>query len=276
MRNFRKICITTLFGLSLLGIPAIATTGTVNAPSGLVLREDASKSGNPIATVPDQTQVEVIEENGEWYKAKYDGQEGYLFKEFVVNITEQEKIQNQEIPETDTVQAKDKVKVYMIPAITSTVINEIDKNAEIKIEKEITNWTYITSGNIQGWVRTYAIKNDAVTPAPEETQDEPKTEEELQQQTEQTSTTPETTDTNEPADNSTSTETAVENIKGVVAVANANIREKPSTDSEIVTVLAKDTAFVITAETEEWYKITYTGIDGTVYIGYIYKNLATK
>ena len=165
----------------------------------------------------------------------------------------------------------------MIPVITSTVINEIEPNAQITIEKQITNWSYIVSGDIQGWVRTYGVQNEIPAPA---------TTPEAQKPEEPTPKTPETPTipTNEepekpattPANNSGANETVVNNVKGFVAVDYANIRKDASTNSQIITTLTKGTSFTITAETEDWYKMTYTGLDGTVYVGYIYKNLATK
>lgn len=277
MRKFKAISLLILVITLAFGSTVFAVTGIVNAPSGLVLREAASKTGAPLATVPDKTELEILEENGEWYKATYNGQTGYLFGEFV-NKKEETSVEPEtpapEIP-TETnpneIQAKNKIKVYIIPAITSTVINEVEPNAQIQIEKQITNWSYIVSGNIQGWVRTYGIQNE--TKIPEQTTP---TVAEPEQPTKPTTQEPETPTTSQPADNANSAETAVESVKGFVTVDYANIRKEASTSSEIVTTLTKDTSFTITAETEEWYKISYTGLDGTVYVGYIYKNLATK
>ena len=274
MRKFKTISLLILVITLAFGSAVVAVTGTVNAPSGLVLRQEASKNGAPLATVPDKTELEILEENGEWYKVTYNGQTGYLFGEYVNKNQETSVEPEAQAPETpaetnpNEVQAKNKIKVYIIPAITSTVINEIEPNAQIQIEKQITNWSYIVSGNIRGWVRTYGIQNEIKTPEPTTpTVAEP--EQPIAQETD-------TTTTSQPADNTNSGETAVENVKGFVTVDYANIRKAASTSSEIVTTLTKDTSFTITAETEEWYKISYTGLDGTVYEGYIYKNLATK
>lgn len=285
MRNFKKICITIILSLGFLSSTVLATTGIVNAPSGLVLRSEKSKVSDPITTVPDKTEVNIIEESEEWYKVEYNNQTGYLFKSFV-DTNQPAEPNEPDIPEnnkqqTDNVTAKGKLKVYVIPVMSSTVINEIDSNTEIKVEKEITNWSYITAGNVQGWVRTYGIKNDVKTSTDiqEPTQKEEPTipeKEETETTTTPTVTEPEETIDNEPADNSGSKETAVDNIKGFVTVDFANVRKEASTSSAIVTTLTKDTSFTITAETDEWYKITYTGIDDTVYNGYIYKNLTTK
>lgn len=72
MKNWKKISITAIGTLSILGTAVFATTGTINAPSGLVLRKEASTAGEPIATMPDKATVEVIEQSGEWYKVNYN------------------------------------------------------------------------------------------------------------------------------------------------------------------------------------------------------------
>lgn len=293
MLNWKKIFVTTLGTLSVLGTTVFAATGVVNAPSGLVLRETASKGGNPLATVPDKAQVEIVEEDGEWYKAKVNEQTGYLFAEFVNKTETTEKPSEPTTEQTSTEQkteenqgqtkTQNKIKVYNMPLITSTVVNEVEPNVEIKIEKQITNWSYITAGEVKGWVRTYGIQNKIKT----STVEEPKTEEpqkpDVVEEPSQPTVTepekpaePETPAENKPADNSSSTETTVGNVKGFVAVDYANMRKQPSTDSEIVTTLTKDTSFTITAETEEWYKVKFTSIDDVVYEGYIFKNLVTK
>lgn len=293
MLNWKKIFVTTLGTLSVLGTTVFAATGVVNAPSGLVLRETASKGGNPLATVPDKAQVEIVEEDGEWYKAKVNEQTGYLFAEFVNKTETTEKPSEPTTEQTSTEQTteenqgqtktQNKIKVYNMPLITSTVVNEVEPNVEIKIEKQITNWSYITAGEVKGWVRTYGIQNKIKT----STVEEPKTEEpqkpDVVEEPSQPTVTepekpaePETPAENKPADNSSSTETTVGNVKGFVAVDYANMRKQASTDSEIVTTLTKDTSFTITAETEEWYKVKFTSIDDVVYEGYIFKNLVTK
>lgn len=290
MKNLLKISITTLGTLAILGTSATAATGIVNAPSGLVLRDEASKTGNPITTVPDKEEVNIVQKDGEWYKVKYESHEGYLFAEYVESddsennestTHENEQETEKKEQDTDNVQVKNKLKVYNIPLITSTVISEIDANEQITVVKEIKNWTYITSGKIEGWVRTYGLKNEVETEKQEQPTETPTVEPETpieEEPTEPTISEPEQTEpeqeenTDEPS-NTAQTETTIEAKKGFVSASNANIRKEASTDSEIVTVLSKDTSFTINAETEEWYKIKYTGLDGTVYEGYIYKPL---
>lgn len=194
------------------------------------------------------------------------------------------------VEEQASIKAKNVLKVYNMPLITSTVVNEIAEGAELNIIKEITNWSYVSAGDIQGWVRTYGIDGNVIPQVPEEIPEEIP-EQKPEQEPEETpediveeEETPEVTNPVESEDeedddteynpsNSEQTESSVTAKKGFVDVDNANVRKKPTTDSEIVTTLCEGTSFTINAETEEWYKITYTGIDGTVYEGYIYRPL---
>lgn len=303
MKNLKTISLATIGTLAIIGTSVFATTGVVNAPSGLVLREEASKTSNPIMEVPDKTEVNIIEKSEEWYKVTYSNQEGYLFAEYV-NVKEGELPEgtptapSEETPTADALtdngtSAKSKLKVYAIPVITSTVINEIEPNVEITIEKQITNWSYVSVGEISGWVRTYGIENTVQTSTeptveqPQENTQEPQ-DEQPAEKPEQGTQTEEPTVTEEPEEkpeeqtttakpsNQQQTEQTVAATKGVVAVECANVRKEAATDSEIITALTKDTSFTITAETEEWYKIKYTSIDGVVYEGYIFKSLVTK
>lgn len=284
MKNIIKISITTIGTLAVLGTSVLALTGTVNAPNGLVLREEASKTANPITTLEDKAEVNIIEKDGEWYKVTYNSQEGYLFAEYVDTEEEADVPQEQEESPTDStnnIQISNSLKVYNIPLITSTVIAEIDKEAEITIIKQITNWSYVSAGNIQGWVRTYGINNEVQTEIPTEPSEEVVTEPEEPTVSEPEEENPVTEEQEEEENydepsNSEQSETTSSATKGFVDVDSATVRKQATTDSEVVTYLIKGTSFKIKAETEEWYKIEYTdGITGTVYEGYIYKQLVT-
>lgn len=303
MKNFIKTSITTLGALLIFGTSAIAATGTINAPNGLVFREKADKNSKPLATIEDKAEVNVLEKEGEWYKVVYNSQSGYIYAKYVTvneEITSNNEEQTQKTeqePEQKTEQEPEQeqttetgtkssniLKVYNMPLITSTVINEIPQETEIKIEKQITNWSYVVAGELQGWVRTYGISGNIVQEQPQEpveqieetenntenvqqkTEDEPQ---EVENNTDEpTQEIPEQTTSENKQEEKQSSAT-----KGTVDVDFANIRKEASKDSEIITTLTKDTTFDITAETEEWYKIKYTGLNGVTYEGYIYKLL---
>ena len=273
MNNLKRILSITLGGIILIGTTSLASiTGIVNAPNGLVLREEASKTANPVMTVSDDSKVEIEERDGEWYKVKYNSHEGYLFAEYV-EIEEEEQnttnetettietegnvegqIENTKTEEEQTETApkkqnvKSDVKIYSIPSITAKTITTIGKDTEITVNYELNNWVNVTYGNITGWARKYFVNNE-VTIA--ETETEP-TEQEETEQLEVEETEPETT------------VTVIDDKKGYVDASSVNIREKASTDSAIINTLLRNTEVTITAEEGDFYKIQYQDITGYI------------
>lgn len=280
MEKIKKMPIIVLITIAILTTTILAASGTVNAPSGLVLRDEPSKSGSPITTLPDDAAVEIIEQSGEWYKVTYNGQEGYLFAEYVdasetITVAEpetpSENSNNDSITtNSENVQTKSEAKMYIMPLITSTPIGTMAAGTTVTIIKEITNWSYVTDGTNEVWIRTYAINEETVSQENNQTPEQQETPTQVETPTETQEQTPTQTET--PAENNNQ-EVSTTVTKGIINVSAANVRKDASTSSEIVTTLTKDTDVEITAESGEWYKVKYTGIDGTIYEGYILKTL---
>ena len=262
MNKFEKISLASIIGLSVLSTTAFATTGRVyNTSQGLVLRGSASKTGEPLSTVANGAEVEILEENDEWYKVNANGKEGYLFAEYVEVPKEENEtpVDNEVIPENT---ASAGTKIYILPVITSTVIGEVPENTEVNIEKTVGNWDYIVSENVKGWVRANSktqteelISQEEENKPEEETKPEEPTETEKPEETK-----PEKTEN-----------TNVSFRKGYINSSSVNVRKEPSTSSDIVTTLVLNTGVTISAQTEEWYKIVYGD-----YMGYIYKPLISE
>ena len=279
-----KTILIMLIFLALLGTTVRAATGKItNAGSGLILREKPSKSGDVIFTIANGKEVEVLGKEGDWYKVKYNGEEGYLFSQFVkideeveVKETETEK-ENSNTKENTTIMANTDIKVYIMPQITSTVILTITKDAKITVIEEAGNWSYINVNNKLGWVRTSSIKAEEpkqeekpaeTEPAKsEETKPVEKTEEpKKQEETKPTETKPEET---KPVETAKETKPATTLKKGYINVESANVREKPSTDSKVVTNLLLNADVEIIEESGDWYKISFQN----KYFGYVAKRL---
>ena len=271
MNSLKRILSIALGGIILVGTTSLAgITGIVNAPNGLVLREEASKSANPIMTVSDDSKVEIEERDGEWYKVKYNSQEGYLFAEYVeieeelVENTEteenkeeqiEETTKNEEITtETEKQNVKSELKVYSIPSVTAKIILTLEKDAEITVNYELNNWVNISYGNTTGWARKYFVNNESqIVEGNTET-----TEEETQEEIEKT-------EVEQEEEEPEATVTVVDNKKGYVDVStSANIREKATTDSNVINTLLRNTEVIITAEEGDFYKIKYQDITGYI------------
>lgn len=184
MKKSKKIPMLVATVIAISGTSILAATGIVNAPSGLVLRGEPEKGGSVITTVQDDAKVEVIEKNGEWYKVKYNGQEGYLFAEYVEMEEENNLSEGNQTPPTppnqepnhteeptqpqepsvntqpEVIQVKSSANMYIMPLISSTPIGTIAKGTTVTITKQVTNWSYIVTENTEGWVRTHFIKNE--------------------------------------------------------------------------------------------------------------------
>ena len=282
MNKGKKITISTISLLVILGTSVFATKGTVNAQRGLVLRKEADKNATPITTVDNKESVEILEDNGEWYKVKYGNYEGYMFAEFVekeetqdvqtnteTQNTEEESEQEtpQETPqeeETQTVSEYPKtveienVKVYLIPSVTSKVIRTIEQKIQITVNYEVNQWVNITVEGKEGWIRKYFINPNAQ----EQTQEEENKQEENNTQE---------TETNQ--DTKTPEARTIEPRKAYVNVSSAaNVREKASTDSKVLNTLLNGAEVTLIGEEGDFYKIQYR----EEITGYIAKSLISE
>lgn len=272
MNKLNKILSISLGGIILCATTSFARTGTVNAPNGLVLRETASKSGNPITTISDDAKVEILEQSGEWYQVKYNDKKGYLFAEYVEaekqEEPKEEKTKKEEENKADNTsenkdnnkalennneesskkqKAKSDLKIYTIPSITATTVVSVKKGQELTINYELNNWVNVTYGKTTGWARKYFVNEEVVKP--EADKEEAKTEE---------------TEKNENTDK-TDISKPIDNKKGYVNVSNsANIRKGPSTSSEIINTLLRNTEVTLVAEEGDFYKIKYQDITGYI------------
>lgn len=266
MNKFKKVSVATIAGLAIFGTTVFGATGKVyNTSQGLVLRGEASKTGAALATIPNDKEFEIVEDLGEWYKVNVDGKEGYLFAEYV----EVQNTSSNETPETnepsgeepvDSIEVnstKTETKIYMLPVITSSTIGTIPANTELNVIKTLNNWAYVSYENSNGWIRTYNYNVETVeTEQPEEpTETEPEEEK------------PNTTvETNAPVEN-----TDLSFTRGYINESSVNVRKEPSTSSEVITTLLLNTGVSISAQTDEWYKVTYGD-----YTGYVYKPLISE
>lgn len=267
MGKIEKISILTLGALTILGTSVYGTTGKIeNTSQGLVFRKEASKGSEPLGTLENGTTVEIIEEDGEWYKVKYKNKEGYLFAEYVtveetvetdsettnneetINDETQEPVKEDAVTTSEKMTTLNDVKVYIMPVITSSTTGTIKAGTKVTIEKQLNNWAYVTSGKKSGWIRTYNLTTNDV----EENEENSNTENEEEQNNEQQEK-----------------ETSLS--YGYINESSVNVRKEPSTSSKILTTLILNTGVNIVAETDEWYKVTYNEIEG-----YIAKRLISE
>ncbi len=303
----KKIILSFILSFIILtmNVYSLATTATVNA-TAVRIRETASTEANIITNLYKDDEVEILEENGQWYKVKAGEKVGYAKAEFFNKKSET----NHEVPQNTTTPASNEqtavpnenpqntakelkvgetlslqnnVKIRVLPNLSTNAKTEIKQGTKITIDAELGNWYKITDQTITGWITKSKLTTQAtsseqppVTPqepvpsepkAPETPQNTAPTETVVPEQPAETPQEPKEEPKNEPKEDKKTT-----NKTAIVIVETARVRKAPSTKADIVDVLDEDDLVTITGEEGEFYKITSEKIGS----GYISKSLVKQ
>ena len=260
-----------LFTTKVNAATATVTTETLN------LREKADTSSNVLELLNADEKLEIISEEGSWYKVKHGNNTGYVSKDYVKvsgtvdsntknnddtttttetnkdsnNTTQTSDFSNANVGDKITIKANAKVRI--LPLINSQILTTLTSDTEAEVISTTNNWIFVSLNTITGWIpKTSGI---STVKSEETTNNEPTTEtttkqEEIKQET--------TTQTNTTSYSETK----------YINVNSAYVRSEASTSGSIVTTLIKDTDVKVTGESGDWYKVEYGS-----YSGYIYKDL---
>ena len=253
-----------------------AATATVTADT-LNLRSQASTDSSIVKLLNKGEKLEIISEEGDWIKVSYNGAEGYVSKEYVEisddiqpgdtnqeqsNIIETNQSENS--TETNIIATSAKLnsdtQIRILPLINSNIIENISSGTEVKVITSTNKWTFVETDTISGWVVNTALGENTVSNNETTgTTEEPETNTNSEENQNVTTST----------ENNSNSDTMYE--KSVTKYINGSsvyIRNKPSTDADIVISLIKNTDVTVVGENGEWYKVKYNN-----YEGYIFKEL---
>ena len=170
---------------------SFADTGKVNV-SATRLRKENNTDSDIITNIYEDDEVEIIGEAGEWYKVKYEGNTGYVKKEYLTvsnkknntsvktNTTNTQTSKNetntnsnnqtntavknqanenntntsvsQNTEDSSKVTTNSTSTLRNLPSIISTVIAQFDASKQLTILEEIGNWIQVTDGVVTGWI----------------------------------------------------------------------------------------------------------------------------
>lgn len=274
----KKITFITVIIIALmiiLQIESFATTATITTES-LNLRSEASTSSNIVEILNKNDQVEIVSEEGDWCRVKHNDKEGFVKKEYISinetkNETKNEEKTTTETPtnnntnnnntnntntknieiESDRVIVNTDTKIRIIPTINSNIIGEVKSGSQLEIITKINHWLFVQNDEISGWIYFNNIDTNI------KQNEEPSTEEPKPQEEEK----PE-----ESNEQNTNYEEVTKYVKG----SSVYIRKGPSTDTETIASLIKNTDVKVIGEENGWYKVKYE--DKT---GYIREDLLT-
>ncbi len=307
MNKLKKVAITlAVVTFIITGYKSVlASTGTITATT-VRIRSKVSTESEILDRGNNGEKVEVLEQNGDWYKVNFKGKEGYIYKDYLkieennttseetnsdteinsstdeTNNTEENNNAEQETHEEKVMELSDTVinttDTYLLPNFTSTKLGKIEQGTKINIVTAMANWAKVELDGKNYWIPKNVLMKEVEQNEAEQT-------EEKQQETEQ----PKEDEPKEPEikeeqpENQTQTESVEQTPQEpteiqteataayIASNAASNLRKGPSTETESLGKLARHTKITIIGEQGDWYKVTYNGMEG-----YISKPLVTK
>ena len=259
------------------------------------LREQANTDSKVLELASQGEEIEILNEEDEWYKVKYKNITGYIRKDLIelenketanaTNKTETEENKNESTNEstettesansttTETSEEKaegteknkenekakliEDVKLKVIPLISSIDIAEVKKDEEIEITETLNDWVKVkTSDGREGWmVRKITVSTGEQKVLLALSDDNSSS---ISNESEQTTKQPETTQ------QTNTTKTMYVNSQTV------NLRQKADKTSQVIKQLAQNTKVTVMSTNNGW---AYVDVNGTK--GYIAENLLT-
>ncbi|MDM0459539.1 SH3 domain-containing protein [Clostridium perfringens] len=236
-----------------LAVRSINKTGIVSVSSSLNVREGASTSSKVIGSLSGNTKVTIVGEEGAFYKIEYKGSHGYVAKEYVKDVTENNNSnQGTQTPEkpstpesnekTGIVNVSSSLNVRSEASTSSKVIGSLSGNTKITIVGEEGAFYKIEYKGSHGYVAKEYVKD--VTESNNSNQG---------------------TQTPEKPSNPESTKKT-----GIVNVSSSlNVRSEASTSSKVIGSLSGNSKVTIVGEEGAFYKIEYKGSHGYVAKEYV-------
>ena len=275
--------------LMLLGTKVEATTGKINSET-VRLRKETNTSSTIIEQLDKNTEVEILEEEDNWYKvkAKVNGESvtGYVSKKLVdanENKTEENVVTTNDVAEPTTtnvittneiqeneqyVIAQEK-EIKAVPLINSKTKTKVSGN--VKVIEIINDWCRIENDTTDGWVRKNILKTIDNQQEEQQAVEETTTVETNQEPEKETEVTENTTTTEE-------SKPEVKNISktGYVSAEGLIVRKEASTSSDELDSLSKNDKVEITGQVDGWYQIKLNGKTGYVSAKYISDTKVTE
>lgn len=293
--NIKSIIFMTLIAIASLlfiNISFAANTGKVLVETAK-LREQANTDSKVLELASQGEEVEILNEEDQWYKVKYKQITGYIRKDLIElnnkeaanitntndtseeenvntienkengtnNIEENAKTDTEKTTENEKAKLLEDVKLKIIPLISSIELNEVKQNEEIEVIEELNDWIKVkTADGRKGWMTRRITTSTGEIRVLLGLIDNNST---LENTTSQAQT---STDTNtEKTEQANTTKTMYVNSQSV------NLRQKADKTSQVIKSLTLNTKVTVLSSTNGW---AYVDVNGTK--GYVAENLLTS
>ena len=275
-----------------------AATGKVTTET-LNLRSKASTDSAVVQLLNMDDELEILSEEGNWYKVKVGDNEGYVSRDYVkidktstetnnTTITDNNKKNNtgsnttggstestntkpdtsNTVTPNSTLKLEKDVTIKILPLINANNLGTAKAGDEVTVITTANNWIFIETNEIAGWI----VKDSSVGQVTgsedkntgSNTDNNSDTSNRDDKAEEPTDTKPNTDN----KDDTTSLDTNYTKTTKYINASSVYVRKEPSTSAGIVTTLIRNTDVTVVGESGDWYKVTYKD-----YSGYIYKEL---
>lgn len=288
MKDKKSMVMIIIIGITLslflcFNTTVFATTGTVTT-NDLRLRKDKSTSSEILKLLDENTEVEIISEDGDWCKIKSGNKVGYVSKQYIKvkdnnnttknetknetnsenkNTTTENDTQAQNNTENQTQNNVTKIKqatvseevsIRIIPLINSDEINKTKSGEKYEVLSSVGAWSYVKNESKEGWVLTAKI---SVTEQTTSNNDENNTK---KQDNNDTNTTTENNDVkadeNKKEEDKKSEKTSkTYYVKGT----SVNARSEANKSSSVVKKFDTNDKVTVTGEDGDWYIVDING-----------------
>lgn len=258
IKSILMLSAVIIISLFFINMSLAANTAKVNVETAN-LRETADESGKILEQLSIGQEIEILEEQSDWYKVKAKGITGYLRADLVSvpneeknstqtnNVTNTQIATNNQNEENNLIDTQEKniqigekykiakdIKLKIVPVINATDIIEVKQDEEVTLTEIINDWICVETTTTKGWLRKENLK------------------------TEETKQEEQTAQAEEKASEETSTKTLYINTE------TANLRKTASTASEVVTTLSLNSAVNVISEENGWSKVKVGDKEGYI------------
>lgn len=185
------------------------------------------------------------------------------------DVTASEEKATNNITSNTTIKLEKDVEIRILPLINSHILGNAKSGEEITVIATANNWMFVETNEIMGWiVKDSTIGQDIKEDTGKNDLDNSTDENDANNQDTE-DTTDETEDTEQSDGKTNTNENNYENgVTKYIKGSSVYLRAEPSTSSDIVTSLIRNTDVMVIGESGDWYKVKFND-----YRGYIRKDL---
>lgn len=188
--------------------------------------------------------------------------------------------QDNSIRANTTIKLDKDVTIKILPLINSNNLGNASAGEEITVITTANNWIFVQTNEIAGWIVKDSSVGQTIQNEPKENEDNSagNNEENNGSDNEENNTNNNDEHNNSNGNNSENSSNSNEDgtnyeqsVTKYINGSSVYMRSEPSTSSDVVTILIKNTDVTVTGESGDWYKVKFDE-----YSGYIYKELLSN